>query len=791
MSIKINNCFLDDSLNFFGLKWEFDQYVFTSQNDSDPSLITDISRIAKILQHYPISDANLKDFTFQRSIKIAKYFERVNSYISEYNAVLKQKRNTPLIRFLIKIPLINRVALWFFKDLSAPTEWTKKVLTRAVSARSSGFELNQKETNAFAQLISNLSISEIETKLTDLHDVEQFKPLLTNEDKIKAELSQENSSELYQRKNELLKLVEKFRSHYHSLDGILAQDVCKIAEQLIHQIYESRLMDLIPALKLASDILENYAIPFNSQDSWETARGKCNDCLKALNLKLTESDQKIVPPNLKKQWQEAVDKVKKAYTEWHFNRLTELFEGTPKIEEVLETDDEDLFLKKFDSLKNMLSGDPQFESALQKLEQFYERYLQQSFPVFAEASRTLASVATSLKKQDLQLVAVSSGQDETQSEEWYKSKLAIVETDETNNPKVDETIKKARAFLRLGLNHLYLKNVGESSVPPEGPDRGFVNELRFFFNVAPKVETIFKPYKEHIKKLLGVNATKEIESRYKEVHASLLENSSEELAERTKTLETAYANYRRSLWLAPLVAHVRSKKTLGFDALFPSFSVEDPLRALDERRKFLLKELDEQEAILPKGNEKLHAAIINLLNQVRESIHKEWEKLLSQRLPFYQEIQRILLGIQGNPDHLWRKMGYDIKTTSDNLATHQLLLERFQTEEESLPQEIKDKLAIVCEAINLAYKEWEADRLIGMEKKYGSTYGLSDEDRPRTKIERYSLILGVAENQRVKRYRELQKLLHPDKNSGLPELYLAKILRAGKYLSPALYGNGD
>lgn len=359
--------------------------------------------------------------------------------------------------------------------------------------------------------------------------------------------------------------------------------------------------------------------------------------------------------------------------------------------------------------------------------------------------------------------------DQEKSAAWCKLQLQFCEdvSTEALPPIVKEKLKKACELLKNQLANIAANELKahQEKIERREKSRGILGKFGSFLSgfFLHKKDQFLIDHESAIVEYLNVDQKKnipsEIEIKYAEKKNCLSLSNDPEVKKYLDLLEFLYSNYKRSLALRPLLSEYLNKKT---PALFNGFASLKSIEAnLAKAMNLLNEELDLQ-------NEQHNSNASSTLEHVKKFHHAHWQELLKTLVPVYSKVSVISQEKQNIKTHLYErvfqwKLDYPVSMARDHFKE---LLNSVKSEcKDDLPDSVFQALLDAQDVIVWAYKEWEADRILTAKNNE---------------------ILGVHQNKKG-RYKELQLLLHPDKNKDLPVQLLVKIHEASKRLSPELY----
>lgn len=167
---------------------------------------------------------------------------------------------------------------------------------------------------------------------------------------------------------------------------------------------------------------------------------------------------------------------------------------------------------------------------------------------------------------------------------------------------------------------------------------------------------------------------------------------------------------------------------------------------------------------------------IQTLEKKMKEVEDLWSNHLMFAFPKLREARRINQIGETLQEKLYVPLlnassGYNATRAIKESTERKLLEFEIKEGEGNIPRFVQEEFMKAKKWVLTAYKEWEADRILHLvtnEQNY--------------LILRHEGIASTAAD-RKKRYKELQMLLHTDKNVGVPDIYLNKIKEAGQYLT--------
>lgn len=873
------NLNFDTTGNRIGFYKAGDQYIFTSEaNHEKGTLETRVDRISKILKEHPIASKELDSYSFEECKTATEFLSSINKLIEKHNIELQKQKESKIIKFLMWIPLINRIVAWWYADLHQPIEITKGFLERIY------VRLFNAETEGKIEKISNYistrhTIENIDEEMKKAARFNTFSILFKQKisliDKLFNLVENPTITNIIEKKDEFLIYLTEAQLTYAFLDNEIMSPIKKqIAES-----FEKKLREIVPALAKADEILSiaetsteplYFAIlSLKKKAILEEARVACNDLLKQL-----PSDSAL-PESHKESLSKAVNIVKKAYGHWHSQRINSIAGtakesgGVPKMEELLGTDDKSLFIKKYNSLLTIFALDPeQCNESLDVITKSYEDYLkgrmnyfleisrdsktgiipsqflkrdstleeitkqleihmqllqewdafqklrlgeksvpfyndgmcilqkvlikeyQMRFPLYAQALKVIEQFA-SREVDSKGIVSLSPDIKSTvNSESWCERQLTIFELGEQElilseveiPPQVTQAFKDACKLLNVRIAYFKGEEIkkrkaaidARAKTPP-----GFFSRIFSFFSSAPRNQFLIDHAKV-MRELLKIEPTVFIHEEYERFSKEMRKSAEidKDTKDQLEVVDMAYDNYKRSLEIKPAVTKFLSNNLTGVAGLdgifrFNRLSIED----LDTEKDRLIKLLDEEidfQRYQRTGTDLKN--IEEILTKTKNQIVTCWQCYLLKYLPAYAKIKPVL--DQGRIEGCLYKRLLDVTLYygQDQVKSkYQECLASFKLlEVDTLPKSVLGDLIAVNRWITIAYKEWEAERL----KNAGEGSRFSH------------VILGLSggctTKDKTKRYKELQLLLHPDKQENVPPFYVNKFTEAVKYLSPDL-----
>jgi len=317
-----------DRLGFY--RTDKNVYVLTTVNSySKIKLVTDIKKIAKLLERASISSNDLETLPIQHSIKNLQYLDCIHKVIAKHNLALALKRTK--LHFLFQIPIIKTLIAYFFQDLKNLDHLAKEYLQK-------------------------------------VHD--KIQPSFKNFT---------DAAQLVQHQNELMDFFNKVEQAQSSLTGKGIGEIWKQEKAFVEKLYHEKLITIIPALKFAHQVIQNdqfVKTQFNVQ-TIEQATQNVKKLMKECTLDV--GLQSLVPEPLKTITKKAQSNIFLTYCEWRANHVISLVENDdfltsydllncppperttlrqnidkPLISQLLDTQDINQFTLSYENLKKQL-----------------------------------------------------------------------------------------------------------------------------------------------------------------------------------------------------------------------------------------------------------------------------------------------------------------------------------------------------------------------------------------------------------------------------------------------------
>lgn len=420
----------------------------------------------------------------------------------------------------------------------------------------------------------------------------------------------------------------------------------------------------------------------------------------------------------------------------------------------------------------------------EKLVNAYYRRLKCSVTIFGEATSILNIHTEQIAQSSEvpQLTHETGAASALLSEKWYKHKITffkfeLAQLDEKDfSPEAWHMIQTANQKLLADLSRLKEKQMVESlkvEKKPQSPFEAGIHLIaKFFIGEDKGKDQPLKLYREDLMKILDMKELRnpaEIERKYK---AKLAEITTLPNSEGMKTLlNNAYDNYQRALCIQPLLTKVAStwfSENLTLEDLFKEKKLSTNLLDVEKTVNTFLNQLNDEIGI---QNTKPNNPLVDTLEKAKTNVLECWEDLLMKHYPQFKVITTIQQSItEDDPEYLYQSI---LECTSLNVPyadvceKHEQLLESIKIIGENQPVHLQAAYMEAANWVILAYKEWEADRILALPTD--------------SSIER---IYGVAPSLTPKemkiRWRKLKLLLHTDKNVEIPPKLADKITEGGK-----------
>lgn len=421
------------------------------------------------------------------------------------------------------------------------------------------------------------------------------------------------------------------------------------------------------------------------------------------------------------------------------------------------------------------------------VEEQYISTLKQKLPAYRTACEVISYFEPGRSDADIPLIR---GNRCVDAEMWCRNILQILELfqqEEDTPPIASDAIQRAINQLRAQIGVIMTKELQQAKVKAKQPP-SFFGKIKEFFKSK---EEFLVVHLEFLKELVGAKKIKDLMSCYEQKHTALKAaceaGGNEEMRNELSDLEAAYNNFLRGKTLDSLVQKICGKNNLSILDIDPNYNDDASLIELEAKKNTLLIYIEEEKAYHTKPFR------IKTLDDIKGEIIANWQTTLRRRIDGYAdacmilnrtEIEASASCLEMIPSQFYKDFLCDSKTDRFSTVTHKYesFLVKLGLKEDpenptqdftTLPNDAQKSILKAREILQLAYKEWLADRILYF----------AGNDR--------SEILGLEEGattaQKKKRYFLFHSLLHPDHNRDAPRDFRLHFESADKELSDDLY----
>lgn len=403
---------------------------FQITTDTTKKGLTSLFEIGLCFSRATLNEFTLKSHTLRELVRGLVCFSYFHQKFEIYNKQKQAIRDFFVIKFLLRIPLINRFINWLFATIITPWALTQAIINEAFKKGMEKAKIPL--SNSYKEKIKKIEkIEDLEKTIQDLIAIKLLKRLKADKDiLIKKFFSSSDQDQLKTKKIELLTFIQNTSKKLQLQNGLTGEDYWKGIERGVEQAYLSRLEQLkpqpnitiipqviesppppiqpstpkektpvknppkpltpeqqktkqnYPFMDLAEKIiqLENAdaeviyktIIGLKDDETVENAMIACNNVLK--NLKHPAE----YPEPICQIFQAAYDLVKIAYGEWHTQRILGLCKNgaTPSIEQLFGADEESFFKRYESLLKILCKGSQDAKNCLNILTEHYDNFFQ-------------------------------------------------------------------------------------------------------------------------------------------------------------------------------------------------------------------------------------------------------------------------------------------------------------------------------------------------------------------------------------------------------------------------------
>lgn len=446
------------------------------------------------------------------------------------------------------------------------------------------------------------------------------------------------------------------------------------------------------------------------------------------------------------------------------------------------------------------------KSGKEVIQNLFSKEFAQRIPLYAQACNIINTFKPTQQLQS-NVLLLNAPEDElavSKTTYWYQNQLNLFEsgilnlTEEDIPAEILDAIKETISMLHDKHARMEVIRLAERKVKLEETkkpkSKGFWAGVSSWWNSTNDAKAFLNVYADTLVKLIGLDSSEkldkdQIDARYKRL-MSTLEKSEATKDQRIELIE-AYGSYERALKLQDILflAFNISPIAFKFDEVFRGCT---SFTERQERAEPLIQHLDTEIEIQKTREEgKVKALILTTLQKTKEQVAKHWEDYLIKEVPMYTKLKAILKGIpEPLKEGLYTNiLNVDLSYTYTSHAKKVTdIYEKLSNElsggnRDLLPSSIQEDLAKAEKWVLIAYKEWEADRMLKILESNGETV---DSDKikqnPNYKRDLLGLPASATETEINKRYRKLNMLLHPDRNRDVDELFKKKFETAVKGL---------